>query len=158
MSGLQRHQVRVLVLAAGVVGLDQLTKALALQHLNPGSALPLVPGLLQRRLVFNTGAAFSLFTAATPLLGVVSLLVALGLVFWLLRSGPLRFWQGWGVALLLGGAIGNGLDRWRLGTVIDFIELVPINFPIFNVADVAINLAVLFLLLDLLRPHGTHQG
>jgi signal peptidase II len=42
--------------------------------------------------------------------------------------------------------------------VIDFIELVPINFPIFNVADVAINIAVLFLLLDLLRPHGTHQG
>lgn len=158
MSGLQRHQVRVLVLAAGVVGLDQLTKALALQHLNHGMALPLLPGLLQRRLVFNTGAAFSLFTAATPLLGVVSLLVALGLVIWLLRSGPLRFWQGWGVALLLGGAIGNGLDRWRLGTVIDFIELVPIQFPIFNVADVAINVAVLFLLLDLLRPHGTHQG
>jgi signal peptidase II len=148
----------VLVLAAGVVGLDQLTKALALQHLNPGLALPLLPGLLQRRLVFNTGAAFSLFTAATPLLGVVSLLVALGLVIWLLRSGPLRFWQGWGVALLLGGAIGNGLDRWRLGKVIDFIELVPIQFPIFNVADVAINVAVLFLLLDLLRPHGTHQG
>ncbi|MCP9850514.1 signal peptidase II [Cyanobium sp. Morenito 9A2] len=154
MSSQQRQRGGVLVVAAAVVGLDQLTKALALQHLTPGVALPLLPGLLQRRLVFNTGAAFSLFTNATPLLALVSLLVALGVLIWLLRSGPLRFWQGWGVAMLLGGTIGNGLDRWRHGSVIDFLELVPIDFPIFNGADVAINLAVLFLLVDLIRPHG----
>ena len=47
------------------------------------------------------------------------------------------------MAFLLGGTMGNGLDRWRLGYVTDFIEILPINFPIFNLADIAINLAVI---------------
>ena len=50
--------------------------------------------------------------------------------------------------LVLAGALGNGLDRWRLGSVVDFLELVPIQFPIFNLADVAINGAVVCFLLD----------
>jgi signal peptidase II len=54
------------------------------------------------------------------------------------------------MAFLLGGTIGNGLDRWRLGYVIDFLALVPIDFPVFNAADIAINLAVLCFGLDLL--------
>jgi len=60
------------------------------------------------------------------------------------------------MGLLLGGAIGNGLDRWRLGSVVDFLEFVPIAFPVFNVADVAINLAVACLVIDLLR-RGSHE-
>ena len=61
---------------------------------------------------------------------------------------------GLGLGLLLGGAIGNGIDRFRLGQVVDFLELVPIRFPIFNIADVAINLAVACLVLDWWRQHG----
>ena len=49
------------------------------------------------------------------------------------------------------GAIGNGLDRWRLGRVVDLFEFLPVSFPVFNVADIAINLAVLCLALDLLH-------
>jgi signal peptidase II len=86
-----------------------------------------------------------------PLLGLVSMAVAGALVFWIQTSGPLRRLQWFGLGLLLGGAIGNGLDRWRLGSVIDFLEFVPISFPVFNAADVAINLAVVCLLGDLLQ-------
>ena len=157
MGPVQQSRGAVILIAASVVVFDQITKALALAQLSPGISRPLLPGLLDLRLVFNTGAAFSLFTGAASLLGGISLVVALAVLFWLLRCGPLRFWQGSGVGVLLGGTIGNGIDRWRLGTVTDFLELVPISFPIFNVADVAINLAVFFLLLDLLRPHGTNQ-
>ena len=140
---------------AGVVVLaDQLSKAWALNHLSGAGVQPLLPGLLELQLVFNTGAAFSMLTGNTMLLGLVSAAVAIALVVWIQTAGPLRRLQWLGLGLLLGGAIGNGLDRWRLGQVVDFLALVPIRFPVFNLADVAINLAVAALVLDWLRQHG----
>ena len=132
-----------------VVASDQLSKLWALQHLSGRGVMPLLPGLLQQRLVFNTGAAFSMLEGNAMGLGVVSAAVAVGLVICIQTSGPLSRWQGLGLGLLLGGAIGNGLDRWRIGSVVDFLEFVPIHFPVFNLADTAINLAVLCLLIDL---------
>jgi signal peptidase II len=139
-------------LALGVLLLDQLTKLAVLQGLAPGVVKPLLPGLLNLRLVWNNGAAFSLFPQGASWLGVISLGVAVALLAWLWRAGPT--WRlGWLLAAgwLLGGTLGNGLDRWRLGAVVDFLELVPISFPVFNLADVAINLAVISLVLDSLR-------
>ena len=140
--------------ALAVVVLDQLSKAWGAANLQPGVVTPLLPGLLQLRLVFNTGAAFSLLTGNALLLGLVSAAVTAGLVLWIHTSGPLRPWQALGLGLLLGGAIGNGSDRWRLGQVVDLLEFVPVSFPVFNLADVAINLAVLCLAIDLWRGHG----
>lgn len=142
------------LVALAVVLVDQLSKAWALSHLGGAGSVPFLPGLLNLQLVFNSGAAFSLLPNATWLLAGVSLLVALALLAWIQLSAPLRRWQWLGAGLLLGGAIGNGLDRWRLGTVVDFLALVPIRFPIFNGADVAINLAVICIAFDLLRSHG----
>ena len=138
-------------IAGAVVLADQLSKAWALNHLSGAGVQPLLPGLLELQLVFNTGAAFSMLTGSTMLLGLVSAAVAIALVVWIQTAGPLRRLQWLGLGLLLGGAIGNGLDRWRLGQVVDFLALVPIRFPVFNLADVAINLAVAALVLDWLR-------
>ena len=142
------------LMALLVVVVDQLSKRWALSTLAGEGSVPFVPGLLQLQLVFNSGAAFSLLTRSTWLLGLVSLLVAVALLAWIQISAPLRPWQWLGAGLLLGGAIGNGLDRWRLGTVVDFLAFVPVRFPIFNGADVAINLAVICFAFDLLRRHG----
>jgi len=71
---------------------------------------------------------------------------------------PRGFFLSLAAALVLAGALGNGLDRWRLGAVIDFLELVPIHFPIFNVADVAINAAVVCFLLDAWQQRPRHRG
>ena len=142
------------LVALVVVAIDQLSKAWALSHLGGAGPVPFLPGLLNLQLVFNSGAAFSLLMNSTWLLAVVSLLVTMALLVWIQRSAPLRLGQWLGAGLLLGGAIGNGLDRWRLGTVVDFVAFVPIHFPIFNGADVAINLAVIFIAFDLLRRHG----
>lgn len=109
-----------------------------------------LPGLLQWRRVENTGAAFSVFHGGVWWLGVVSLLVSLGLVFWLLHRPPRHPLNAVAYGLMLTGALGNGLDRWFRGAVVDWIELVPIAFPVFNLADVAINGAVALLLLDAL--------
>lgn len=141
-------------LAMAVVLADQLSKAWALTHLADGRTKPLLPGLVDQQLVFNTGAAFSMLTGNALLLGLVSTAVAVALVIWIQTAGPLRRLQWLGLGLLLGGAIGNGLDRWRLGQVVDFLALVPIRFPVFNLADVAINLAVACLVMDWLRQHG----
>ena len=70
------------------------------------------------------------------------------------RSRQQPLWQGLALAFLLGGTLGNGIDRWKLGHVTDFIEFVPVSFPIFNGADIAINLAVICFVIDALsRRH-----
>lgn len=147
-----------LIGAAAVVLLDQLSKAWAIGQLAPGQSQPLLPGLLQLRRVANTGAAFSLFSGNSAALGLISALVSLLALAWLLWKPPSRLWSGLAVALLLAGAAGNGLDRWRLGSVVDFLEFVPIRFPIFNVADVAINLAVLAFAIDWLQSGRPLDG
>ena len=143
-------------IAIAVVLMDQISKAWAVDHLAGVGVRPLLPGLLQLQLVFNSGAAFSMLEGNANLLGVVSLAVTVGLVFWIQTSGPLDRWQAMGLGFLLGGAVGNGIDRWRLGRVVDFLEFVPISFPIFNLADVAINLAVLCLALSLFPAWRRH--
>ena len=85
------------------------------------------------------------------------MVVALALVIWGERQGAMPLVRQLGLALVLGGAIGNGLDRWRSGAVVDFLALVPIDFPIFNGADMAINLAVLCFAIDVLRGHGDRR-
>lgn len=139
-------------LALVVLAGDQLSKHWALTHLSPGRPVPFWPGLLDLQLVRNTGAAFSLFTGAPRVLAWVSLAVSAGVVVWILRRPPRGLWESLALGFLLGGALGNGLDRWRLGAVIDFLALVPIAFPVFNLADVAINLAVISVLVRLRQP------
>jgi signal peptidase II len=143
-----------------VVLADQLTKIWAAQELQGASSRPLIPGLIDLYYTTNTGAAFSLFTGSSRLLGVVSLLVALAVAGWIVNSGrrALPLSRALALGLLLGGAIGNGIDRWRLGEVIDFLALVPVNFPVFNIADVAINLAVVGFLVDLIQQERAGDG
>ena len=139
----------VILIAVLVVLIDQLSKAWITDLLRDGRSLRAVPGLLDLRLVHNTGAAFSLLRGATPVLALLSLVVVIAVLIWFWRQQRLPIWQGLAVGLLLGGSLGNGLDRWRLGYVVDFLALVPIAFPIFNPADVAINLAVICFAVDL---------
>ena len=147
-----------LSIAAAIVLIDQLSKAALSAVLIDSKTMTAIPGILSLQLVHNSGAAFSLFSRSTELLGYLSLLVSMGILVWIGRQRAIPLWQGLATACLLGGTLGNGLDRWRLGYVVDFLALVPINFPIFNGADIAINLAVLCFGLDLWlnRQNGEH--
>jgi signal peptidase II len=142
------------MVAVGVALADQFSKAWAQAHLAEGVVEPFVPGLLQLRHVTNSGAAFSLFTGSVLPLALLSAAVSAALLGWILLRPPTGGWRTLAMGLLLGGAAGNGIDRWRLGWVVDFLEFVPIHFPVFNLADVAINGAVLCFVVDLLRPHA----
>ncbi|MEN3010193.1 MAG: signal peptidase II [Candidatus Bipolaricaulaceae bacterium] len=135
-------------MGAGVLALDQGLKAWVERHLALGERLPVVPPLLSVTRVHNTGAAFGLFPqgAAAFLAAAAVATVLLGAF---LLSGRARGLWGWGAALVAAGALGNLIDRVRLGYVLDFLEL-P-HFPVFNVADAAIVLGAFLLGLGLLR-------
>jgi signal peptidase II len=131
-----------------VVAIDQGTKALATSLVDRGDRVELLP-FLHLENVRNEGVAFGLGGDISAALIGVTIVVLVGLlVFLALRGGG-----GWGVwlpaALLLGGALGNLADRVRDGAVTDFIDL-PL-WPTFNLADVAITVGVLLLLLDVDR-------
>ena len=133
--------------------LDQFTKYLAIKELSNGAVKPLIPGFIQLRLVRNTGAAFSLFRQSTLILTLISLIVSIVLFIYLWRNSPLKTLRGISFSLLLGGTLGNGSDRILLGYVNDFIDPIIINFPIFNLADILINLAILGFLIDTIKKN-----
>ncbi|GCE65320.1 signal peptidase II [cyanobiont of Ornithocercus magnificus] len=149
LPSLHQHII-LLILSMVFLLIDQISKYWARSTLLPGSPKPFLPGLVQLRLVNNTGAAFGLFSNATPILGLLSLFTAIALLIWLWYSSPLPFWQAFAITLLLAGTLGNGIDRWRLGYVTDFLEFIPIYFAVFNGADIAINGAVVCFTIDYL--------
>lgn len=130
------------VLAIVAIVTDRLSKVWVVANLTPGESFALWPGVFHLTLVKNTGAAFSLFTGGSDWLKWISLLVSVGLVLYGLLGPHLGHWEQLGFGLLLGGAIGNGFDRFAFGEVTDFLEFRLIRFPVFNGADIAINLGL----------------
>lgn len=145
-----------LLIAALVAVLDQWTKAWVVRSMGLFEVKAVVPGLLNLVHVRNTGVAFSLFAEldqawVKPLLIGTTLLAVAGVIgyLWTLpRKGAVPAALG----LVLGGAVGNLVDRARLGYVVDFLELYwhRFHWPAFNVADIAISAGVFLLVLDLL--------
>jgi signal peptidase II len=140
-------------LAAVVVVADQLTKAWLTSFLDPGESVSIIGDYL--RLVYgqNNGAIFGLFRDSAPLFAVVSLAVIGLIVGYHARAGRSAY-MSVALGLLLGGAIGNLIDRFRLGHVVDFVDvgIGSLRFYTFNVADSAISLSLLMLVLLALRP------
>jgi len=136
--------------AAIVLVVDQLSKALVLTFLAPGAPhaeVVIVSGFLRLYYVENTGAAFGLFQGKNPLLAFLAFGVVVVLVVWFREL--VRLWSGaLALGLQLGGAVGNLVDRFRHGFVVDFIDFS--FWPTFNVADSAITIGVLLLLYVLL--------
>ena len=137
-----------------VVLFDQFSKHWAQNNLEFGNTKVLIPEIIQFQLVKNTGAAFSLFRESTEFLGIVSFIVAITLIIWIFKTSPLNILKGSGFSFLLGGTIGNGIDRWFQGSVTDFLEFMHISFPIFNIADIAINIAVICLFIESFRKNN----
>jgi signal peptidase II len=139
-----------------IVGLDQVTKALVRAYVPLHDSLPIVPGVLNLTHVENTGAAFGLLNAVDfpfkPLLLAVFAALALsGIALYASRLAPHERTARFGLALILGGAVGNLIDRVTIGAVVDFIDVLigGWHFWAFNVADSAITLGVAAMFLDM---------
>lgn len=144
-------------LSVVVIALDQLTKQLATAHFELYESLAVTP-LFNLTLVHNTGAAFSFLADGGGwqrwFFAGIALLVSLGILFWLKQLSRDKRWEALGLALVMGGAIGNLIDRVLYGYVVDFLDFYYGNahWPAFNVADIAISLGAAILIIDSLRP------
>jgi len=156
----KRH-LPYLLLMAVIVVLDQATKAIVVRSLELHQYVPLVDGLLSLSHVRNRGAAFGLLSDwdvpyQSALLAVLSLAALLAIAFYFMRLPATARLPRVALALVLGGAVGNLIDRVRLGYVVDFVHVYwrQHQWPDFNVADSAITVGVTLLVLDILRSPG----
>ena len=140
-------------LAVLVVLADQLTKAMIVSAIQPGGFLPVVGDFVRLVHSRNSGALFGLFRDNAVVFGLVSFGVVAMIVAYHARSGRSAYLSV-ALGLLLGGAIGNLIDRLRLGYVVDFVDagVGDLRWYTFNVADAAISLAIVMLVLAAIRP------
>ena len=96
--------------------------------------------------VKNYGAAFNIFSGSRIFLSFISIIFSILLIYLIFRKNTLNSLDLYAYSLILGGTIGNGIDRIYKGFVVDFINLNFINFPVFNIADISINIGFIFLL------------
>lgn len=141
--------------SVAVVALDQVSKWWAVNHLGFGAPLRLLPWL-NLRLVFNPGAAFSFLGTSSgwqiALFSIISIVIILVLGIWLVRSQRRDVLLGLSLSLLIGGALGNLIDRLRLSYVVDFFDfhVGTWHFATFNLADAAITIGTILLVVKLL--------
>jgi signal peptidase II len=150
------HWARWLWLSVVVIAADQATKAAIVATIHTGEAFVVTP-FFSLVLAFNTGAAFSFLSAASGwqrwLFVGIAVTAAVVIVVLLKRGGSA--WYGAGLALILGGALGNLFDRLVIGKVVDFLlfHYGGWAYPAFNVADSAITVGAAILIFDSLRRH-----
>ena len=155
-------RVHYLILAAAVIVLDIWTKALVLARIDLHETIPIIPNFFQLVHVRNTGAAFGIGANADSriiplLLNAGAIAVFCVVVVYALRSALSDRLLQTGLHLILGGAIGNLLDRFRFGYVVDFLDVYVGNhhWPAFNVADSAICIGIALLFFDMRKKPET---
>ncbi|WP_297074407.1 signal peptidase II [uncultured Enterococcus sp.] len=134
-----------LVLAIVIIGIDQLVKYQTVAHLALGESVTAIPHVLSFTYLRNTGAAWSLFEGQQTFFTIITIAAVVIVSYLLYRNRHGHWLFLLGLAMILAGAIGNFIDRIRLGFVVDMFQLDFIHFPIFNVADMSLSIGVLLI-------------
>ena len=145
------------LIALAIVLTDQATKAIIVRNMRLGQSLPIVPGYFDLTFVLNPGAAFSLLATLperirNPFFILISVAAAVLIIVYHARHLVGHRLATVSLGLILGGAVGNLIDRIRYGVVVDFLDahVHQYHWPVFNVADSAISVGVTLLLLEML--------
>ncbi len=144
------------IIILAITALDQFSKSLVLEHLKDSASIPLWEGVFHLTYAENTGAAFSIFTDMQLFLKIITSVFSVVLLIYLIlltnKEGKLTI-KSLSLALIIGGALGNLIDRFRFNFVVDFFDFRLINFAIFNVADIFIvSGSILLIIVLLLEP------
>ena len=145
------------LIALGIILLDRATKLVIIQTLRLGQGIPVIPGFFDIVFILNPGAAFGFLATLSdevrnPLFILISILAVVLIVFYHTRYLRSHRLVSLALALVLGGAVGNLIDRLYYGMVVDFLDVHagPYHWPAFNVADSAISVGVSLMILDML--------
>lgn len=138
-----------LVLIIALVSADQLVKWWVTINIPRNGFTQFLPGLLGLTNLRNNGAAWSLMEGKQCFFTVVTVIAIVALIYLMHRFSNQR-WLEISLSLIFAGTIGNFIDRLRLGYVVDMFELLPVNFPVFNVADACLTVGVLILIVIVL--------
>ena len=138
------------LLSIVIIILDQVTKAWVVSSIGLTESIKIIPGILDFVYVKNTGAAFSILAQreyGIIILSAVSIIFCAAVIWYILKKKPTSKLLLLSLSLMVGGAAGNVLDRIARGFVVDFIEVQFINFPVFNVADIAITVGAVLIII-----------
>ncbi|WP_353884682.1 signal peptidase II [uncultured Prochlorococcus sp.] len=138
-----------LSLSIFIVLIDQFTKYLMFYNTKLFINKDFV--LFKLDLVKNYGAAFNIFSGSRIFLSLISIFFSILIIYFIFRKNTLNAFDLYSYSFILGGTIGNGIDRVYKGFVVDFINLNIINFPVFNIADISINIGFIFLLYNIFK-------
>ncbi|BAL62031.1 lipoprotein signal peptidase [Melissococcus plutonius DAT561] len=145
-----------------IIGLDQWSKYLTVTHLMLGETKTFIPNFLSFTYLQNTGAAWSLLEGKMLFFIIITVIVGIELIYLLVKFYKKSYWLSIGLSFVLAGALGNFIDRIRLGYVVDMIQTEFIHFPIFNVADsslvVGVICIIIYLILDEKAVKGEKNG
>lgn len=158
-KGIAGKIAMLLIVAATWIGLDQWSKSLFEGAIVGEVYGSLFGGLIDLRLVHNTGAAWGIFAGNTSALGIFSVAVCVFLLgFFVFNARSINVVQSFGIALIIAGGVGNAIDRFTQGYVTDFLQVTFIDFPVFNVADIGVTCGVVILLIGLVAAWVTDSG
>ena len=138
-----------LSLSIFIILIDQFTKYLMFYNYEKFQNKDFL--LFKLDFVKNYGAAFNILSGSRIILSLISIIFSILLIYLILRKNTLTSIDLYSYSFILGGTIGNGIDRIIKGFVIDFINLNIIHFPVFNIADISINIGFIFLLYSILK-------
>ena len=152
------YRVFTLFSALALVGIDQGLKYWAVQVLQPAGQLPLIPHVIDLRFVLNNGAAFGMLAGKQTFLQLITAAALLGLLIYLLVKKPESKLEYAAFLLIFAGGVGNLIDRVLNGEVVDYINLLFMDFAVFNFADILVCVGVGLLFLALLVPELKKLG
>lgn len=157
MKNTDNKYIRLTAISGLVVVFDQVSKSIIVNMLSLYSSVPVIPGLFNLTHIQNPGGAFGFLAQQSSILRSIIFLtgslLAIGLVFYLYKNTPkTASWLTTGISLILGGAVGNLIDRARFGKVVDFLDfyLDDLHWPAFNIADSAVSVGIVIFLFHLL--------
>ena len=142
-------KVYFLFLSIFIILIDQFTKYLIFNNYKTFINKDFL--LFRLEFVKNYGAAFNIFSGSRIFLSIISVIFSIFIIYLMLRKNNSNLIDFYSYSFILGGTIGNGIDRILKGFVIDFINLNMINFPVFNIADISINIGFIFLLYSIFK-------
>ena len=138
-----------LSLSIFIILIDQFTKYLIIKNYKKFINIDFL--LFRLDFVKNYGAAFNIFSGSRIFLSFISIIFSILLIYIIIRKNSLNYFELYSYSFILGGTIGNGIDRIINGYVVDFINLNIINFPVFNIADISINIGFIFLMYNIFK-------